>query len=400
MSGPFIDDVAERAMAALRKNEPEEALGTLQRALERQPDRMDLLNALAVTQVQLGQSPEALQTIARAEAVAYEKRDETAAMLMPQITLTKAAAAEDALRPAVAEAAYRELLTHEEYNPRARSGLGYLLLSWGRTAEGLAELETYLEHAADEPQYLEVTAELVAAVRKVRDDDVHPKEFIAAHQGMYVSEFDEVANKLTADGGWIAEAARMHRDDDGDVVNTIPEGARPYAAVRVDLVNMATYQPGMVGDQPLVVALAGHEVLARTPVLLSWPARDLDYPAWISTQCPWNHLPLAIRFEETDIDAVAVFDEPVGAWYTAGFDGAFGDSERGRLHEITDIQSPEPGVALVQVDCGRASTEAIPDLLRRLDKLHDRHRIQSVLIGRGFVPTGADPDNEAEPDYD
>ena len=96
------------------------------------------------------------------------------------------------------------------------------------------------------------------------------------------------------------------------------------------------------------------------------------------------------------MDAVALFDRVIGDWYTAGFDGAFGDSERGRLHEITDILSPEAGVAMVQVDCGRAEADAIPDLLRRLDKLHDEHRIASVLVGRGFVPTGADPDNERE----
>ncbi len=399
MSGPFIDDVAERAMAALRANDPDKALVSLQAALERHPERLDLLNALAVTQVQLGQSPEALVTLARAKAVAYEKRDETSAMMMPQITLTEAAAAEDALRPEIAEAAYRELLEHEEGNPRARSGLGYLLLSWGRTQEGLAELGTYLEHEADEPQYIEVSAELRSGVKKVLDDDVHPKEFISAHRGMYVQEFDQVADKLTAEG-WIAEAARMHKDDAGNVVNTIPDGARPYAAVRVDLVDMSTYQPGMVGDQPLIVALADHEVLARTPVLLSWPARDYDYPVWVSTQAPWNHLPISIRFDEEGIDAVAVFDEVIGDWYTAGFDGAFGDSDRGRLHEITDIQSPEPGVALVQVDCGRAELDAIPDLLRRLDKLHDEYRIASVLIGRGFVPMEADPDNDADAAYD
>jgi len=399
VSGPFIDDVAEHAMAALRQDDPDKALTALTEALDKSPDRVDLLNALAVTHLRMGESIKALEVLERAEAIAYDRRDETAAMMMPQITLTKAAAAEDAQRPAVAEAAYRELLAHEEGNPRARSGLAYLLLAWGRTQDGIDELRTYLEHEADEPQFLGATKDFLAAVRSVLDDDVHPKEFVAAHRGSYVQFFDEHAEKLVAEG-WIAEAARMHRTPNGDVVHSVPEGARPYAAIRVDLVNPETHQPGLVGDRPVVVALANYEPLARGTMLLSWPARDFDYPAWISTQAPWNHLPITIRFEDPEADAVSLLDGVIETWYTAGFNGDFGSADRGRFHEVTDIAEVEPGVAQVHVDCGRAEAEAVVDLLRRFDRLHDEERIASVLIGRGYVPVGADPDNEADAAYD
>ena len=38
------------------------------------------------------------------------------------------------------------------------------------------------------------------------------------------------------------------------------------------------------------------------------------------------------------------------------------------------------------VDLGRAKWDAIPDLLRKLGVLHERHPIQRVLFGEGRVP--------------
>ncbi|MBK9370442.1 MAG: hypothetical protein IPN01_29815 [Deltaproteobacteria bacterium] len=51
----------------------------------------------------------------------------------------------------------------------------------------------------------------------------------------------------------------MRRAPDGRLVPSILDGARPYAGVRVDLVDPSTGRAGQVGDQPMVVAVAGLE---------------------------------------------------------------------------------------------------------------------------------------------
>ena len=59
---------------------------------------------------------------------------------------------------------------------------------------------------------------------------------------------------------------------------------------------------------------------------------DHPYPLYVSTQTPWNNLGIQIRMFDNDLDAV---DEVIGAWYTEGFHGAFGEKEWGRFHEIS-----------------------------------------------------------------
>ena len=166
------------------------------------------------------------------------------------------------------------------------------------------------------------------------------------------------------------------------MVNSIPDGSQPYAAVRVDLVDPTTGQAGLVGDQPMIVALAGHETLAHAPVVSDWP--DQPFPVWVSSQCPWDQLPIAIRFDEGD--PVAQADPTIGDWYTAGFDGAFGSTDRGRFHYISDAQAVDERTVLYHVDCGRAEHNCVEELLKRLDVLSGKHPIAAVLIGRGFVP--------------
>jgi len=105
---------------------------------------------------------------------------------------------------------------------------------------------------------------------------------------------------------------------------------------------------------------------------------------WVSSQCPWDQLPIAIRFDEGD--PVAQADPTIGDWYTAGFDGAFGSTDRGRFHYISDAQAVDERTVLYHVDCGRAEHNCVEDLLKRLDVLSGKHPIAAVLIGRGFVP--------------
>jgi hypothetical protein len=380
------EEKVEQALAALKGEDPEVARAALRAALTDHPERMDLVHALAVTELRLGDPHAALDQARKGKAMAEQRDDEASAMLMPQFLLVQAAACEDLPDPVGAEASFLEILRHEPTNPRAQQGLGHLYMAWGRSDDGLAALDQHEADATDEPDVLDATAAFREAARQIIADDIHPKMLLEAHRGAYVEFFDHHATQM-AEKGWIAEAARMMRTEEGDVVNSIPEGARPYAAVRVDLVDPSNGQGGQVGDRPMVVALAGYEALAQAPVLVSWPTREHPFGLWISSQVPWDQLSVQIAFEPSVKDPIAVVDPVIGDWYTAGFDGAFGSQERGRFHYISDPQSLGPHAVQYDVDAGRAQLDAITDLLRRLLVLHDRAPISAVLLGRGYLPT-------------
>lgn len=379
------DDISAKAMQALRGDDPDLASRTLRKLLAEAPDRIDLLHALAVTELRRSNASEAWQITMHAQQIAETRRDATAGTVMPQIVLVRAAACEDLHDAAGAEAAYKLLLEHEPVNPRGTQGLGYLLVAVGRTTDGLAMLDQYITDKQDEPQYIEATQSFVDSLRTFLSNEIHPKEFLAAHRGSYVEMFDHYAQQMEAKG-WMAEAARMQRDDQGNVVPIIPEGARDYAAVRVDLVDPQTGQPGRVGEQPMVVALAEHQPLARAPVVTAYPARDWPFGVWVSSQVPWNDLSIQVRFVDPETDAVATFDPTLGDWYRDGFDGKYGTAQHGRFHEVSDITANGPGCAHVTIDAGRADLSCIDGLLRRLTILHGQHPIAHVLFGRGFLP--------------
>ncbi len=378
-------DRAEQAMAALRGDDPVEAAKALQAALEEDPERLDFLHALAVTQLRLGEPATALALCDQGERVAREVQNEAATVLLPQLYLVRAAACEDLFDPAGALAAFNEILRHEDQNPRARQGIAHLLLAWARTEEGLEALDAYLDDGVDEEEFLEAMDGFATQLRTLLREEIHPVELLNAHRGSYVEFFDHHANRLEAEG-WIAEAARMHRDDDGKVVLSVPDGAPEWAGVRVDLVNPETGQPGRVGDQPMVVALADYEALAQAPVLIRWPENDLPFPAWISTQTPWNHLRVQVAFQHAAGQPLSAFTDIVGDWYRAGFDGAFGTADRGRFHEVDELVALSDRAMVVHIDAGRAEVSAVKDLFKRLTVLHGQHPIAAVVVGRGFLP--------------
>jgi tetratricopeptide (TPR) repeat protein len=387
------ENLVNQAMAALREGDTDRARGLVASALEAAPARPDIMHALAVLQLQLGEPGIALQLLDQAEERARADADDRAAALMTQLFLTRAAACEDSFDPAGAEDAFREVLENEPGHPRAMHGLAYLLLGWGRLDEGTALLAEYIERGDEGEEYAQANGEFLSCIRRFVAADVHPREFLVAHRGAYCEFFDHHARAMEAKG-WIAEAARMRRDEAGKVVPLVPDGARPYAAVRVDLVDPQTGQPGLVGDQPMVVALAGYEALSQAPVLFDWPGHP--FSLWVASQAPWNQLPLQLRFIDPVPAAMGAAlaaayeaaDKVIGDWYQAGFHGAFGTPERGRLHDISDPETPDQGsgVLTYTVDCGRAELSAIDDLLRRLAVLHERHPMSQVLIGRGFPP--------------
>ena len=378
----MTDRYADLSRKALQVGDPDEPRAALERALSEVPHRLDLRHALAVTLMRLGEAHGAIEQLSLALEQARTQANETTATLMPQLLLALAAACEDTYKPEHAEEAYREILSGEPGNPRALQGLGHLLMSWGRLEEGLALLRQYIEVGGDGPEYVDAAQSFISAVQRFVDEDLHPRNFLEAHRGSYVAFFDHHAEKMEAEG-WIAEAARMQRLADGTVAPVIPEGARPYAAVRIDLVDPATGQPGQVGDQPMVVALAGYEPLSQAMVLIDWP--DLPYPVWVSSICPWDQLPVQVLIGYHS-DPVKAIDATIGDWYSAGYNGEYGETERGRFHYISDPERIGPRAVLYHVDCGRAELRCIDDLLKRLEILHTPYRIEAVLLGRGFLP--------------
>lgn len=382
------EQLAERALKALQGEDPREARKLLFEAVQVAPDRADLLNALGVVHLQLGEPElgkpliEQAVQVATDQALRHPDRREQSETMVEGFLLGLAAACEDLDQPDEARTAYRRVLDANPGQPRARSGHGYLLLAWGDLDAGRKELRLYVEEDRDEDPYIEAAGEFVSELERFLKEDIHPREFLVAHRGSYVQMFDHYAAEQ-ARLGWIAEAARMKRAPDGRVVPSIPEGARPYAAVRVDLVNPQTSELGQVGDQPMVVALADYQALARAPVQIPW--RDRAFDLRISSQAPWDQLPIQVLFQKPG--ALDALDAVVGDWYAAGWDGAFGSKDAGRLHYISDPEPRRDGRGVVyHVDMGRASLDAIEDLLRRLYVLHGQHPIARVLIGRGFLP--------------
>lgn len=379
----MVDEVAEQSLAALRSNDPVQTSKTLKQLLAKHPDRVDLRHAYAVILLRLGEPVQARRHLDSAIQTAHQQQDERALTMMSQLHIARAAACEDTYQPAEAERSYRAVLTHEPGHPRALIGLGHLLCSWGRPQEGLSLLQEYSTTGGDGPEYAEAEEAYVRAAERLIAEDIHPRAFLEAHRGVYVEFFDHHARRLEADG-WIAEAARMHRLDDGTIAPIIPEGARSYAAVRLDLVEPQTGKAGQVAEGPMQAAVQGYEPLAQSMVVIQWPD-DYPFPVFVSSVCPWNWLPVQVRIGYRS-DPVEALDETMGEWYTGGYDGAFGQPTRGRFHFISSPERVEERALLYYVDCGRAEISAIDNLLQRLEQLHAPYKIDAVLIGRGFIP--------------
>ena len=374
-------EVIQKALKAVQGDDPEEAREALMLALTEHPDRLDLVHTLAIMELQNGDPEMALDLAEKAAAVARERREPGDAILLPQLLLAQGAAHEELRRPEAALAAYDAVLQAEEDHPLAIQGKGHLLLAWGQIDNGVSVLQEAIDAGKDEARFLEATEKLILGVKNFVSEDLHPRNFVDAHRGGYVEFFNHHATEM-AEKGWIAEAARMRKDDDGNLVPVVAEGAKPYAGTRVDLVDPQTGQAGLVGEQPMIVAVQNHEIIAQTAIVFSWP--NTEFPVWGSSQMPWNLLSICIRFDGGDPEAAA--DPTIGDWFSAGFDGAFGSTDQGRFHSISDPELLDQNTVRYQLDCGRAEAAAIDDLLKRLGVLNSTHPIAGVLIGRGFLP--------------
>ena len=373
--------VVRAALEAVRGDDLEAASAALTAALTEHPDRLDLVHTLSVIALQSGQTERALTLIDGALAITQERKSTEDQALTPLLHLAQGAAHEEMNKPTEALNAYDKILASHPDHPLATQGKGHLQLAWGDLEAGMETLQHVVDCGQDDPRFIAATEKLIAGVRKFLADDLHPRNFVDAHQGSYLEFFNHHAEKTAADG-WIAEAARMRQDESGQMVPVIAEGARPYAGTRVDLVDPSTGQAGLVGDQPMIVAIAGHEIISQAPIVFEWPGED--FPVWGSSQIPWNLLNITIVFDGKD--AFDAADATIGDWYTAGYDGAFGSHDRGRFHSITDPTPLSAHAVRYDLDCGRAEPTAIDDLLKRLSVLNASHPIKGVLIGRGFAP--------------
>ena len=181
----------------------------------------------------------------------------------------------------------------------------------------------------------------------------------------------------------------MARGPSGDLAPVVADGARPYALTRVDLVNPEDNTvSGVYSEQePMIVALQGLEPLAQVPVMLPWKGWAFD--TWVCSRSPWHWLGVIVQFRAPAASEAALVDrvdEPIGQWFLNGFNGDFGEKDRGYFHYIGDPEVLGDRAVGYAVDLGRASFDAIPALLNRLTVLHERHPIQRVLFGFGRLP--------------
>lgn len=380
-----LDELAKRGLQAIGEKRYDDAIAAFGEAVRLAPDRPDIRHALGTAHLHRGDTGNAVEPLEAAVRLAEPftapehqalKREFHLTLATVYQLLDRVGAARETLRGAIRR-------WPEEVGPYLQ--LGQLLLGACRPDEGCAVYGEAVD-LLDRDQRESAKA-LVGAVRAFLESGHDSLAFLEAHGDSYRQYFDDVA-RTQQEQGWFAEAARMTRRDDGEVVPLLPEGARPYALERVDLVNPAdgTVSSVYSEQEPMVVAVEGLEPLAQVPVTL--PTKGFPFEVWVSTRAPWHWLPIVVQFRgSASFDERVGWLEPVlGSWYLAGFNGEFGDKDSGRFHYVTDPDELGTRGVTYVVDLGRAKWDAIPDLLRKLTVLHDRHPIARVLFGEGRVP--------------
>ena len=376
-----LDLLIREAMEALNGGDPDTARTRLHAALEIDGNRPDLMHALGALELQRGAPGEARPLVERALTLLDSGAVPEAEAMRPHFQLSLATIAEAEDRPDLAEATYRQVLAADPRHAEALAGLGRLQLAMGATDAGLATLQVALATLTERGASAEADGIRAFADAVTAFGGRHPRELLEAHRNQYCAFFDHHAKQMEAKG-WIAEAARMRRSEDGGIEPDLPPGARPYAAARIDLVDPSTGQGGLVGDQPMIVALPGLEPLARAAVVFPWP--ELPFELWVSSQCPWDHLPVQVLLEEGD--PLELVDPVIGRWYQVGFEGRFGSAKAGRFHFVSPPEQRSATGIIYVLDLGRASLEAVEALVRDLEELHAEHPVRRVILGRGHLP--------------
>ena len=381
-----LDDHARAGLTAIQDKRFDDAVAAFRAAVELAPERPDINSALGMAYLHRGDAGNAIPSLEAAVRLSEPFEAPEHQARRREFALSLATAYQLMDRISAAEATLTGIIARwPEASLEARLQLGQLLLSSCRPAEGCAVYEAASDWLdKDQRQSSEA---LVGSVRAFIDSGHPSSVFLEAHADSYRAYFDEIA-KQQAEHGWMAEAARMTRRPDGEVVPLLGEGAKPYALERVDLVNPAdgTVSSVYSETEPMVVAVQELEALAQVPILLPWLGHPFD--VWVCTRCPWHWLTIVVELAEPMPfeERVERVEPGLASWYLAGWNGEFGEKDTGRFHYVTDpAPLGERAVAWV-VDLGRAKFAAIPELLRRLAVLHESVRIRRVVFGEGRLP--------------
>ncbi len=385
--------LAQAGLAAINEGRYDDAIEAFTGALDIEPDRPDMTNALGMSYLHRGEVVTAIPHLERAVVLAEPFSAPEHQDLKRQFHLGLASGYRLADRTSDAIRTLKGVMGLWPSHPEAYMTLGSLLLNSCRLQEGMATFRELIETGALDEEGQKAAAALLGSIeaflRAVEEGDADGSIFLQAHQGSYKEYFDQVAADPVKDG-WFAEAARMARPEhEGDEPKPyLADGARPYAMVRADLVNPTSGEVAQVysDTEPMIVGVQGLEPLAQAPIMVPWS--EWPFEVWVCTQCPWHWLQITIQFANasTPSTRVDLIDEIIGEWYLTGFNGDFGDKDVGRFHYITDPDPIGDRAISYVVDLGRAKFSAVPTLLKRLIILHDRHPIERVLLGAGHLP--------------
>jgi thioredoxin-like negative regulator of GroEL len=384
-----LDTHARAGMQAIGERRIEDAIQSFTKAVELDPSRPDLTHLLGKAYMARGEVGSAIPYLERAVALAEPFDAPEHQPLKRQFHLGLASAHQLADQVPEAVRVLRGALRRWPDALDAQLQLGALLLNACELEDGVELYRALLGSALPKEQRepLEALVGAIDAFRKAEDLDADV--FLEAHRDSYAEYFDSVAAQQEAEG-WFAEAARMARPErEGDDPKPyLAEGARPYALTRVDLVNPADGKVASIysDTEPMIVVVEGLEPLAQAPVMLPW--RGWPFEVWVSSQCPWHWLTITLQFQaaSTPEQRAEAVDGLIGEWYLSGYNGDFGESNRGRFHYITDpMEVGDRGISYV-VDLGRSKFEAVGALLKRLVILHDRKPLRRVLFGAGHLP--------------
>ncbi|MFT6143777.1 MAG: tetratricopeptide (TPR) repeat protein [Myxococcota bacterium] len=377
-----LDTHAQAGIAAVNEQQYEAAIASFEKAVAIAPERPDMNNALGMAHMHRGDVGGAIPYLEKAKTLSDAFPDGEHADMKVHFFTGLASAYQLTDRVADAKAVLRETVSRFPDHPDAALQLGQLLLDTTEVTEGIRLYKSLAEHPGLDDERREAAAAVAGAIEAFLDVDEPPTVFLEAHASSYKEYFDDIASNQP---DWYAEAARMARGEDGEVKPILAEGARPYAMVRVDMVNPTTGEVAGVYSEaePMVVAVDGLEPLAQLSILFPW--EDPPFDTWVCSRCPWHWLPIIIQMQPSD-GAAEALDDAIGSWYLAGYNGDFGDADSGRFHYIGDLEDVGNGGVATVVDLGRARFDAIPNLINRLSVLHETFPIRRLLIGGGRLP--------------
>jgi len=383
-----LDTFARAGIAAINDKKFDEAIDNFTRALELEPDRPDINNALGMAYMHKGQSADALPHLRAASRLAepFDGAEHREMRKHFDSGLASCLLSLDRVHDAIDVLARAADRWPDDVEVRTQHASA--LISSCLPADGCSAFHAIAENETFEDEVREVADAIAGAIEAVIDDEaIDGAIFLKAHAESYATFFGEHAQQLVAEG-WYAEAARLIRGPDGEPQPLIAEGARPWAVERIDIVNPRTNEAATVGDErdPHVVAVNGLEPLAQIAATIPWG--DWPFEVWVSSRCPWHWLGVVIQFAEPrpEQERDDLTDEIVGSWYLDGYNGTFGEADQGRFHYATHPELIGDRAISWHFDLGRATFDAIPDLLKRLSLLHERAPIRRVLFGQGRLP--------------